>query len=105
MKKIAQGNLSFSLNKEDKTAAVIGFEDHEDHILIPRSIKYESDEFIITRISKDSFKYSSIKSIDFPPDSGLHVIEKHAFIYSTIESLTIPSTVSELKKGWCAGVT
>lgn len=42
----------------------------------------------------------SIKSIQVAASSELKVIEKDAFIFSEIESLTIPSNI-ELQEGWC----
>lgn len=42
-----------------------------------------------------------LKKVEFPIDSELEIIEKHAFGSTFIESLKIPSTVIELKDGWC----
>lgn len=35
----------------------------------------------------------------------LQIIEDYAFCYSSIKKLSIPSSVAELKEGWCLGTT
>ena len=55
----------------------------------------------ITRICKSAFSYcGNLKEIEFPSDSELQTIEKDAFHCSSIESLTIPSSVCNLEEGW-----
>lgn len=80
----------------------------------------------VTKISPFSFSVSMIKSIKIPSsvtricegafsmcerlikveiedNSNLKVIEKDAFLASSIESLSIPSNIIELKNEWCNG--
>ena len=97
---IAQDNLVYSLNDKEKTAKIINNNQANGDILIPRSIIYKSEEYIVTSIRKKSFSDSNIKSIKFSPDSELKKIEKEAFSNSQIESILIPSTVSDLEEGW-----
>ena len=66
-------------------------------VLIPRSINYETQEFIITRIFKGAFKDSDqIKLVQFPSDSELQIIEKEAFANSSIEKIIFPSSVTKI---------
>ena len=102
-----QDGFEFLLNKETKTAEVIKYKEffysnEEDlsNVFIPLSITHKNEEFIIQSIKNNSFKAASINSIQFPPDSKILTIEK-AFAFSTIHSISIPPSVTELKDGWC----
>lgn len=101
---IIEKNLLFVLNNEEKIASVVGNESAEGDIIIPRSIKYKKQEYLITCIMKDAFESSDIiNSIRFPNDSEIRIIERAAFANSSIKSLTIPSSITELKEGWLLG--
>ena len=55
----------------------------------------------ITKIGQGAFSYcDNLKEVEFPPDSKLQTIEKDAFYCSSIESLTIPSSVCNFEEGW-----
>ena len=100
IKKVNQGKLSYNLNEEDKTASVFGNNLYLGDIVIPRSINYENQQYIVTSISKCAFKdQKSIKNISFPPDSELETIEEDAFLSSSIESISIPSHVTKICSG------
>lgn len=47
---------------------------------------------------------NKLKTVDFCMNSELKTIEKLAFSSSSIEKLTIPSKVSDLKDGWCCNI-
>ena len=92
--------LIYSTN-DDNTVNIIGNSSFSKTV-IPGKIKYEAKEYIVKGISQESF--ASVKfcsSIIFAPDSELTTIEENAFINSSIESLTIPASVTNLKDGWC----
>lgn len=95
--KVEQDQIEYSLNKEDKTAAIIKClkRVHED-IIIPRSVLYEGNEFIIVSINDESFYKSRIKSIKFAPDSELQTIGTRAFDKSFIESVSLPSSLKKI---------
>ena len=57
--------------------------------------------YAIIIISEHSFWRSTIKSIEFSNDSQIHTIEKEAFYLSSIESISIPKNLVDLKYGWC----
>ena len=106
MQKVEIGNLIYSINKEDKTANIIGntisILSIKD-IIIPRSISINSEEYIITRISRCSFEKSyTINSIKFAENSKIRAIDEFAFCFSTITSITIPPSLVELNEGWCS---
>ncbi|KAK8892239.1 hypothetical protein M9Y10_029462 [Tritrichomonas musculus] len=100
VKKIIKVNeLVFSINEEEKTAEVIACQKSKSY-LIPKSITYVNQEFIVTSINEKSFLNVFAKSIEFPEDSKVRKIAKNAFQYSHIDSITIPASVSELEEGW-----
>lgn len=95
--------IIYSLNQKESTATIIRNELASGHILIPSSIIHKSQEYIVTIIGSYSFNNANqIESINFASDSKLQKIEKHAFICSSIKSITIPSSVVELGEEWCS---
>ena len=91
----------YSIDEQTKTASVVSNNSPNADIFIPRSITHNSQEYLVTCIRSESFRNSiQLKSIRFPPDSELKTIEENAFFNSSIESLTIPSKLTELKDGW-----
>ena len=72
-------------------------------MLFPRLIKHNSQEFIVNCISNRSFWGKLIVSIEFSADSAVSTIEKAAFLYSCLESITILPSVCELAESWCIG--
>ena len=100
---IKQSHIIYSINFDNKTASVIK-SNQLNKIVIPRSITYKSTEYIVTKISEDSFENSPVKSIEFPEDSNIQKIEKFAFSFSLLQSLTIPSSLVDLEEGWCSCV-
>lgn len=101
IKRVDYDDIIYSINEEDKTASVIGCYTNNTEIIIPRLIKQESDEYIVTSISKGAFKNSSVLTIQFSDDSELKMIESESFDGSIIESITIPPKLKEFKEGWC----
>lgn len=56
----------------------------------------------LTQINKNDFSlYDQLETVDNSSNSKLRIISKDAFIYSSIETLLIPSKVTDLKDGWC----
>lgn len=94
---ILKDSISYIIDESTNIASLVGCELKNNSIFIPRSIEYDSREFIITSISDCAFKNSmNIKSIQFPPDSELQIIGKEAFSSSTIESFTIPPHLTKI---------
>lgn len=94
---ILQDCLIFSYDEQNMTANVIGNNYIKGEVFIPRSIIYQSQEFLIVNISKGSFKDSSdIKTVKFPSNSFIQTIEEESFAFSTIESISIPSQVKKI---------
>lgn len=99
---ILNTGLLYELNENDLTAKIIGCQTTDQIIIIPRSVFHQSHEYIITNISKGSFKQNkSVITIKFPEDSELRSISKGAFYDSNIKEITIPSKLENLEQGWC----
>ena len=94
--------LKYAISNNNKTAEVSNYLRGSENVIIPRTIFYKSNEYIVTSILDNAFMYSRrVNSIQFPSDSVLHTIGKFAFSNSKIESISIPSSVNEIKTGWC----
>lgn len=63
-KNVEYDNIYYSINKKEKTASVIYSSILDCYLIIPRSIKHKSKEYLITSISESAFYKSFIKSVD-----------------------------------------
>lgn len=103
MNTITLDELTFQINEEEKTAKVISSQAIRNDIVIPRSISFNNQDYIVTCIGKGSFYKNALVSLSFPDDSKLETIEKDSFEDSKIKSISLPESLKELKKGWCNG--
>ena len=102
--KITINKLIYKINKEEKTAGIIGNYYSKGAIaFIPRSIIYESQEYLVTTICKNAFRGSEISSIQFPSDSELRKIESAVFYDSQIDTIKFPRSLEDLDEEWCDG--
>ena len=93
-------DLIFKIDKTKKTASLFKVNNDIEDLIIPRTIKHESINYLITSICGSIY---SIKNIKFEKDSSVKTIYKHAFSISEIEVICFPSSLKELKEGWCCG--
>lgn len=101
-KKIEHDGISYIINEDDKTASVYQCISEKDEILIPKSIKYKGNAYLITKILEDSFQSTyNLKTITFSEDSELQTIEKNSFRYSHLEKISFPANLINLEEGWC----
>lgn len=97
-----ENGLTFKIDPTSLTAEVIKSPEAKGNIFIPRSIMYQSQHYNVTSIQPKSFKDNNhIISIDFPEDSAIRKITNKAFLYSSIERITIPASLDDLEEGWC----
>ena len=89
-KKIRQEGLVYSINEEEKTASVTKCQSNATEIIIPRSIKHKSKEYIVTIIASGAFRNSKVRSVSFKPNSELQAIDAHAFSRSKVARIQIP---------------
>lgn len=101
---LCKNSINYKLNKNNYNAKVVKSPKASGHVIIPNSIKYQSDIFEVTKIDNDSFRYNChIKSIDFPKSSKISIFHPNIFYMSTIQKVVIPSSLEKLNKGWCKG--
>ena len=98
--KLKDGYL-LKLNKNNYTASILKFLNSSRTLRIPRSIKVESQNYLILKIEEFAFKSRWIpKIISFPDDSELQIISKNAFQRSGLQELYLTSKI-KLEEGWC----
>lgn len=104
-----QFGLFFELNEKDQTASIIkplnptGTLYASGSITIPRSITHNFKDYIIVSINSNAFKNDkNITSIEFSEDSELLTIDQDSFLKSSIEVISFPLSLRELKEGWCS---
>lgn len=84
--------LIYSINEDDKTASVVGHKSISNKIFIPRAVKYNSSDYLITKISESAFEESKIETVEFSSDSEIQTIEDFAFsICKNLHTIKIPS--------------
>ena len=94
-------DLTFKINKTNKTASLFKINKHIHHLIVPTAVKHESDEYLITSIILINNFNSNIKTIKFEEDSSISTIYSNAFSSSKIEEIYLPKSLKELKEGWC----
>ncbi|KAK8847853.1 hypothetical protein M9Y10_018888 [Tritrichomonas musculus] len=95
--KIEQNGFSFILNENNLKASIFRCLSISNDVFVPKSIKHNLKEYNVTRIIENSFKSNKVKSIRFSDDSKLEVIEKNSFLYSSLEEIVIPSSVTQIE--------
>lgn len=95
--KVIQDGLSFIINTEEKTAEIFQNLTGKSGILIPYSVKHESDEYIVTSIHEKAFARSkTAQTVIFPENSKIKLFEKNSFAYTLLEKIKIPSSVVKI---------
>ena len=95
-KTIEQESIIYSLNLQEKKAKIIGYNKSNGKITIPRIVKYESTEYIITSISSYAFRYTQIDWLCFSDESEIEIIENRAFGNANIQRFTIPPHLTKI---------
>lgn len=97
--KCEQDGLSFILDETTKGASVYQDLGTHDTIVIPRSIKFKGQEYIVKKILENAFSDSpNIKKIFIPDDSEIEIFENYSFSNTDIDSITIPIHTKSLGK-------
>ena len=90
-------NITENINEKEKTADLYRKTSIEKDIFIPRSIYYQSKEYLIVEICNEAFKYNNfIESITFEKNSELISIGKKAFENSSIENISISHHITKI---------
>lgn len=94
-----EDSLNYIFNDKDKTCKIIGGNNFSSSVFIPRSVKRNMQDYIITEISEGSFSNSFIQTVEFPSNSEVRIIGKEAFSESLITKIIIPQHVTEICEG------
>lgn len=96
-KQIELKNFLYSINEKEGTAGLLKHQFPFQIINLPSTIIFDSKVYSITTVYKDCFSHQKlIKTINFSEDSNLKIIDKKSFFDSSIEFISIPSTVTEI---------
>lgn len=98
---VEKDNIAYSINNQESTASVRYCNIKCIDFIIPRSIIYNSKEYIVTSILEKAFFGSLAKSIRFASNSEIRTIERNSLNFK-LESITIPSKLVDLQEGWCS---
>lgn len=106
--KFADGNKNYKVF-DDKLVLKKSAENQEDFDVLAFTIK-NIEEITIPSFIRIIAQYAfgwcqQLKKVEFENDSKLEVIENYSFESSSIESLTIPSSVIKLESEWSKMVT
>ena len=93
---IDEAGLRYSLNAEEKTAAVLAqFVDMAGSITVPASVNFNNEEYAVTAVNAGAFlNMEGLTSVTLP--EGLLKIGVNAFAGTSLTQVTIPSTVTEV---------
>lgn len=95
--------MTFKINKTQHTASLFKVLHETDTLVLPISIKYDSETYTITSIIGCQLFPKKIKTLRFNENSKIGTIYQKSFMNSTIETLYIPQHLKELRGGWCVG--
>lgn len=102
MNQIQFNGLSFKLDHCNQTACIIGIIEENEHVFIPRSVVFNSHDYIITDINGKVFEKSRcIRFVEFSEDSEIKFFNKNLFTSPFLKKITIPPKVEEVKEEWC----
>lgn len=91
-------NVCIELNHENYTAQVVESPKVKGEIFIPKSVFYDSHEYVIKSIKEGSFKAPQLKIIKFADDSEIDYIGKETFALSSLISFDLPNKVTQIEK-------
>lgn len=98
-KRVEIDQIVYEIIEHEKTAILFKCQSNEKEIMIPKTVTYKDQQYVVKKISARSF-YSNktIKTISFPADSAVQIIGKESFSYSSIEMISISSKVTTIEE-------
>ena len=98
--------LIFKIDKTNKTMSLFKVNQQNEELIIPRSITYEFNDYLVTNIIglNGTYKYDMhVKTVKFDDDSAVSTINGFSFSNTIIEEIYFPKSLNELKERWCFG--
>ena len=91
--------LQFKIDSTNRTASLFKINKEIEEFFVPRTVEHGSIEYLITSICGTSLY---LKTLKFVEDSAVKTIYEYMFPYSSrIREIYIPTSLKELKDGWC----
>ena len=90
-----ENGLKLNLNANDHTASVIGLDDKEKIIFVPRFVEYENEKYLITKIKPNAFKWKKINYLKFDENSEIDSFNE-IFDSTRIQKLEFPPKLKYL---------
>lgn len=94
--------IEYLINKKECTASVnyfiVRLDEKNSYRKIPRTIRYENDDYLVTGLSKSKLKFTQVNTITISKGSELRVIEDDTFSHSLTKSITISTNVTKIGK-------
>lgn len=92
---INQNGLLFILDEKEKTSSLYLNVKAKGDITIPLFIKHKKKKYFVNRIFENAFKNSKgVKSIQFPNNSKITMIEKSSLSCSSLLKIQFPSNIN-----------
>ena len=85
--------LTFKINKTRKTASLFKVLKSQNCLIVPRTIEYEGDEYLITSVISSGQCRKQIKQILFPSNSAVQTIYEESFSGSKIGKIFFSSSI------------
>lgn len=102
-------DMAFRIDETNKTASLIKASQNLEHVIVPRTVKYKLNDYLVTSISSLGFSISNsnsnIKTIKFEDGSAVRTFYKSAFAFSKVEEIHFPDSLTDLKEGWCCATS
>ena len=90
--------ITFKIDKTNQTASLFKVSHYIEELIIPRTVKHETIEYLITSICIGD----NIKTIKFSEDSAVKTFYRNSHnISEKITEIYFPSSLEKLKDGWC----
>ncbi|KAK8852748.1 hypothetical protein M9Y10_017738 [Tritrichomonas musculus] len=98
--KVTLEKFSLEIDQANSTAKISISPQANGNVVIPRSVKYQSNEYLVVGINDDAFRNNThVRGIIFPRDSAVQIINKFAFCATNIESMILPASVEKICEG------
>lgn len=101
-----QNGFVYELFMNDFSAQITKLSDVSNigtDVVIPATIKYESNTFKIKKICESVFFNSKIESLSFDKNSFVEFIDKNAFYKSNLIKLSLPKSLEKVDENWISG--
>ena len=91
--------LELKIDETNRTASISRIAYSTEKVIFPRTYQHGSSEYLITSMIGNGY---DLRTLKFSEDSAVKTIYRNS-LYLRLEEIYFPSSLKELKKGWCYG--